>query len=85
MPNEVYVNHDDHAGFIIYFDRHQMACADNWNQASSLKTSVVVKHGKGWLILENRQGGFCELICNGGLFATGNRSELEAMIERGRK
>lgn len=83
---DIYVDYSDHAGFVVFAGKFQMARCDTHSQAAHAKQSIIIKHGAAWLIVENRTAGFYELIRNGSLFATdSSHAVLAGMIERGRK
>ena len=84
--NDIYINHSDHAGFIVFAGRYQMAQCDTHAQAAHAQQSIIIRHGHAWLIVENRTAGFYELIRDGQLFTTNSdHSKLMGVIERGRK
>lgn len=84
--NDIYISHSDHAGFVVFAGKFQMACCDTHAQAAHAQQSIVIKHGSAWLIIENRTAGFYELIRDGQLFTTNSdHGKLAAIIERGRK
>lgn len=83
---QIHINHSDHAGFVVFAGQFQMAQCDNHSQAAHAQQAIVIKHSAAWLIVENRQAGFYELIRNGELFATdSSHAVLAGVIERGRK
>lgn len=83
---DIYIDCTSHSGFVVYAGKFQMAQCDSQAQAAHAMKSIVIKHGAAWLIVENRQAGFYELVKNGQLFTTdSSHAVLAAVIERGRK